>query len=862
MAYSEELDDRPWEEVALINTYALFIGYITMAIKGLGFLILTWTTVVLLGGFITGLRTTDFWCITFITLVQTAGIFNPQRGIITKKLEYIVKSAIGSIFGVFFGIIGRFDQYSTTCNSLIGLASVLVASVSVVVQTLVLTILICPLAATYMFGLLISTGISIWRLVKHDYGSNSVTEANLKPAMDTLYYLALLQGALFCYRFFFGFTKKGLAKVVMGKCNDNEDLEIALLYLDETRAGCEKDPLFERKRNLITHAVDLIGSKSHDDCVSGVKMLYTSICVREGGLKYARLKGNNELCHDGWKAIIGRHMMMKNLIISTSSSFVLQKLLQTLDPWGAFDRETRNQGAVILGQLALDIQLEQFPGVIQYICTLIGSFEEYRLIEPYHRNRLRRKYDQNWDRQASRLPSPGNDASSLREAYEKLVLTGLCILRKLATHEKNCRIMSKTPGLLPRIMAPVTSDMTHAFDGGAWSARVVQGSLQIMLLLVAAPGKTGAKFRREISSNKEAISTMERILNCSCCHIDLQKRAMGILIHLYMDTMSRKTYPKMLVDNFSDDTKDRSIRKLAGEALAKLCIQDGSISSIIVQVNSDGVGSLIKILLLDDAENKSCRIRAAQILEQMCIHHTQRGESLSKLKKDMIDTMPKVLSQILCKDKTHALTEATHIEFPEKEVDIENQCDNPQDNALEETSSIRPQNKKHGGRVEVEMVVDELDNDEEEELHAPLLSLCVTICDTFISADQDLSSQFGAFSLPKKVKEMVAENNVPTAPCLRLMKLACKMVISMMKHRGSYKKEDLESLKEALSSASEGMSFLDISMVFASEDDGPAKTMKPVKSLGSLVKEAKESVEAYFKAQESGNIEPFTSTDG
>ncbi|XP_071676891.1 uncharacterized protein [Lolium perenne] len=591
-------------------------------------------------------------------------------------------------------------------------------------------------------------------------------------------------------------------------------------------------------------------------------MLYTAMCLGEKKLKKARVEGTKEEILSLWNEIIGQNMMMKSEIISASSSSVLQRLLQTLDPRGSFDREMRNQGAAIVAHLALVIHLEQFPGAIQYICNLIGSFEEYRLIEPYHRHRLVSKYDTDWNAQASRLPSEGNDASNLREAYEKLVLTGFCILRKLATHKNNCRIMSETQGLLPRIMAPLTSDIIHQFKGCAWSSRAVEESLKVILLLVAAPGKTGVKLRREISRNKEAIGTMERIINCKRCYAKHQRRAMGILTELHMDNQENRTaFIKMLVDIFADDNKDRPIRNLAGEALAKLSIQDGSNTSIILQVNGDVVGSLTKILLLDDAENKTCRIKAAEILEHMCIHHTQDDESLGKLKKAMADTMPKVLGQILhcglIQDETHALAEQNQVELQEKEADIENQCDHPQDNAEHES--------KVESEVEMDMEVDELDNEEDEEFHTTLLSLCVTVCDIFISADEDLACRLGAIdaiSLPRKLKDIVAENSIPTVPRLRIMKLTCKMAISMMKHRGSYQKEDLDNLMNALSSASKSMSFLDMSMVFASEEHGAGTTMKPVKSLRSLVKEAKKKVATYCKPHEPENIDPFTSTDG
>lgn len=65
------LDIAPPEEWSL-NAYVLFQTYVLMALTGLGYLALMWSTVVLLGGFVNSLGTKDFWCLTAISMMLVA----------------------------------------------------------------------------------------------------------------------------------------------------------------------------------------------------------------------------------------------------------------------------------------------------------------------------------------------------------------------------------------------------------------------------------------------------------------------------------------------------------------------------------------------------------------------------------------------------------------------------------------------------------------------------------------------------------------------------------------------------------------------------------------------------------------------
>lgn len=70
MAFDREGENNHPERY--INQFVILQTVVLMAIRGLGVLAFAWSTVVLLGGFVTLLEKKDFWCITVLSLLQTA----------------------------------------------------------------------------------------------------------------------------------------------------------------------------------------------------------------------------------------------------------------------------------------------------------------------------------------------------------------------------------------------------------------------------------------------------------------------------------------------------------------------------------------------------------------------------------------------------------------------------------------------------------------------------------------------------------------------------------------------------------------------------------------------------------------------
>lgn len=489
---------------------------------------------------------------------------------------------------------------------------------------LVFTTIVVPLVIVYRLGMYISTAISLFRLTRHDLGlanGNAAAAdggANLqKPALRVLYLMALVQGVLYFYGMTFITTGKKMERKVADKYKLDHGRHGRIGtrkspvrdYAEQTMDGCMKDPSFVRGRNMVTHAIGLIESSSidTDNFINGVRII--------DALMQSQLQGH--------------HALMRQLLTgSASSSHILVKLLEAAT-WCSPTQNSRllevsKSAASIVEYFAVDIHLKKLPGGIECISDMIELSTTGPQLEQF------------------------KDTLKLDQCMEMLHW-GLKILRILAAHSDNCRVICDTEGLLSRIMAPLSSDLLHRIDHEVWQS-VVEESMQLVALLVVAPGVTGVRLRREISGNKEAVTTMESIPKCSKCQPLLQIMAIKILTQLAIDkslslsmsVASIEELAKYMLCIFTDDNKDISVRRSAAQALAMLCAESQSIAVVILQADGNVVG-VLKDMLLHSEENES-RISAAEILAHLCIHYTYDDEYLGELNKVIKDVMPKVIN--------------------------------------------------------------------------------------------------------------------------------------------------------------------------------------------------------------------------
>uniref|UniRef100_A0A0E0BTV4 Uncharacterized protein n=1 Tax=Oryza glumipatula TaxID=40148 RepID=A0A0E0BTV4_9ORYZ len=691
------------------------------------------------------------------------------------------------------------------------------------IQALVFAIILCPLAVLYLSGIAISTSLSLWRLIQHDYG-NGDGRANLNPALNVLYSLALFQGLLFFYRWVSDFAGKRLIRVVARKYGLEEGAvgrKLVKEYMKKTKIRCKKDASLLEEWNLVTFAVELMKPESSSsDYVSGAMILDKILEQKE---------------------LQEQHALIRKLVGSASSRKVMKKLLRSLRSASHHNRNIRMHAARIVSRLAGEISLASFPHALRCISSLLDATTT----------------EQEQEQQ------DGDSAPSAH--YRELMVLGRVILQKLAAADDHNRFAIGTEqSTISKAMLPVRNDLLHIHNNGhvdAWKD-IVTESLQLMSQLVSAPGKTGDDLRSHILTIHKDDISVNNIIICKQCQSNkkLHMQAINIFTQQQhpmealstttsnIDTTYSETNIRLLVDIFLTN-KDASTRKMAVGILAILLSdQNKSNANANATINfkaSDTVVQDLKTVLLNVKEETEYRICAAEILEHL--QRTKEASYLKKLMEAMQNVLPKILNEIFISLSPPKQGEK-QAEKAEKGAN-----GTKTDHDIEEGAGAVASKDNGDVNYQKEDIGKNKMDRTTRKLHAALLSLSVAIFEKRISDGKDLDTLAGeiargdsASSFVGKLRTMVDQNSEQTVNCLRILKIATRMIISLLKLEGCYPKQELENLMVSLSKASKHMFELEALMMLSSSDH----TGKKTESIGSLVIEA----EGLMKNKKEKNV--------
>ncbi|RLN03113.1 hypothetical protein C2845_PM13G12370 [Panicum miliaceum] len=598
-----------------------------------------------------------------------------------------------------------------------GTAVALVAAT--VLQVLVVAVLLLPLGAVYVFGLYISIGISLWRLVQRDYGAadGDPSTANLTPALDILYVLPLVQGALLCYRAIFSVSKREHVVVnrVLARYELDEEGERRSVwdYFRETMAGCEKDPSFARGRNLITHAVDLMASTSPETYLSGARLLDALL----GRVSYAP----SSVDAHGEQRPRLRNIVAKVLLESASGTKLIWKLLRTLDSRGQYDETARAQAASILVHLGGYIHLEQFPGAMQCIKPLL---------EPI---------------------------TPLVRRPEKI--QAMRILQNLTSNSGNVVAIIGNPDLMVNITALLDMHFLPPTSSGhdALSVQLSLESLVLVRRLFEGLQEFPPSIRQTVRDYNtfQTLRATKSILMCNMCDDSLQAEAIKTLPYLLLSqgiarrgviidpSEKRKRFMTILIDVFLRGRKNYS-RELAGE---KLAILSSELDAPIVFDRVDNFVASLRGILADDVRDSEywCRIQAAHILKNLCSHSSSYcPSSLQTLKEALVHAVPQVLREML---------------------DIH--------------MGLQAVTETYGGRFSAATGTDSAEGRDPQDVGGPrdqkqqqaLLSECAAACDKLVATDQDLARRLDFIAA-----QICSEAGQPVRSWVDLIKQAREIV--------------------------------------------------------------------------------------
>ncbi|KAF8728753.1 hypothetical protein HU200_018031 [Digitaria exilis] len=603
----------------LLTLFALRLAVLEKAASGLGTLNFVWATVVLLGGFVSNLTLTDFWCITVILVGEGARVFGRSHELewqhhATETSSTAAAAGVLRSSSRFFRRVLHFHAaVSDDGGAAAGEARANTKSSQVQRQLAAVAkqqrgwhapdVSLLPytswVSAARNIGWLLHwlqvisavscVALSLMRLWKHDFFAGG--SKNMRPALLLFYTLALLEASLFLLErayWAWQFDRCKLLHKVADDCHLGACGPIAIRrFFYDAYSKCIDGSIFDGiKMDLVTFAEDLILSDFLDEQLIGVRIL------EQFATNAAASTGDT---------------LRK---IGTSPQSV-ERLVEMLSWKRRYEEDLRRSAAEVVCKLAGKrqnaLRLSGIPGAIESVASLLYTGRGVAV--------------------SGMHPQPNAAAGGEDDDYLAFNLLGLRILKKLARDQDNCGKIENARGLLSKIIdftktLPNLLQNRHASDS---QVRAVKHALQVVKRLVSTTGNTGEALRRGVAANVFAVCSLRGILRYGQLHRELQKLAIDVLAALAMDDTGKEAIMatgglvKLLLSTFAGVEEEGEIGCNAGKALAMLALESEKGCAAILKQRADVVDLLVSALQ-DDGSDDRRRLNAARVLRSLCAY--------------------------------------------------------------------------------------------------------------------------------------------------------------------------------------------------------------------------------------------------
>ncbi|CAL4940329.1 unnamed protein product [Urochloa decumbens] len=453
--------------------------------------------------------------------------------------------------------------------------------------------------------------MSSLRLKKQDYVDpiyqHSDDHKNIRWSLNIFYGLALSQCIIY---FLTGILANPLRRIYM-VCRTYDlglwGVPALTRYVQECLLKCVNGDLRGVvNMDMVTFAKELSNSESLEDQLVGLRIL-------DFLLRNKEYKGK----------------VLKKI---RASSDTVEKAVYMLGLKIDVDEDTRGHAGRILLELAEDLQIERYPGILQSISSLFSV--------------------------SANKKSSGGGSNNPVFVEKEFTLLGVDILEKLVHDPDNCAQMKDAENLLFQIIGLI--NCCEDSEASDIDKKIVENSLKLLHKLVSTAGKTGEELRCQVSKNVHIIPNIRKILIDNAeSQPQLLVQAVGILACLALDDTARKEIGQKcqiirklvcLLAGEIEAGQDYPIRTLAAEALVLLGapVQGKHVLSTVSErvqaiLGETTLEDMKRIVIVLSDESAEHRTVVAKLLQNL---RTYQGPEYADQLKIIDQELPRVLEAI------------------------------------------------------------------------------------------------------------------------------------------------------------------------------------------------------------------------